>query len=598
MGLETGSYIADLIVTNPTGTDPKSAGDNHLRLLKTALRNCFAGFTGAIFVTGTDGGAVNAYTLTPTTELIAYSTKMECVFAPTITNTGACTLNVSGLGVRNIKSVSGADLVAGDLVASNLYAAFYNGTEWRLLSVTKNYVDQVAFNTALPAQPGGTYFTELVSYNGVASFRGRPFVRSPRTSNAILTDADCGTLIDVTSGTFTQTLTAVASMQTYWHVYYQNSGSGVITIDPNGSEPIDGQTIRVCYPGEIIKLYKDETAAAFRCFVIRPFYLKCIAGITYAHPSGYIGVDLDLVGGAGGAGSGRKGAAGTTRQGGSPGGAPGRVKGRVLLTANTSVTVSIGAAGTPGASQTVDSTDGTDGTAGGNTTFGTYLTAYGGCAGIGGKSDSSKAGQISGSGSISAGTAAWAGSTITTAGGNPTVIGSTWGANLGSTPHASHEYGGAGAYAFTVIGNSVYGGAASASGDTSGTTPTGGGYSRHGVAGGGFGGWVTSGNTAVAGGTGGITGAWTGTGAIGGTSGAAPTVGANGAANAGTDFDMGNPGAGGGSTATAGVDGKAGGNGTFPGGPGGGGGACTNGVGNSGPGGTSQGGQAIIMGVL
>jgi hypothetical protein len=39
MGLETGSYIKDLVPTNPQGTDPKSQGDDHLRLIKSVLQN-------------------------------------------------------------------------------------------------------------------------------------------------------------------------------------------------------------------------------------------------------------------------------------------------------------------------------------------------------------------------------------------------------------------------------------------------------------------------------------------------------------------------------------------------------------------------------
>jgi len=41
MGLETGTYVSDLIATNPPGTDPKSQGDDHLRLIKGVLLNTF-----------------------------------------------------------------------------------------------------------------------------------------------------------------------------------------------------------------------------------------------------------------------------------------------------------------------------------------------------------------------------------------------------------------------------------------------------------------------------------------------------------------------------------------------------------------------------
>lgn len=39
MGLESGTYVSDLVETNPPGTDPKSQGDDHLRLIKSVLKN-------------------------------------------------------------------------------------------------------------------------------------------------------------------------------------------------------------------------------------------------------------------------------------------------------------------------------------------------------------------------------------------------------------------------------------------------------------------------------------------------------------------------------------------------------------------------------
>jgi hypothetical protein len=41
MGLETGTYIDDLVVTNPTNTDGGALGAAHLRLIKSVLKNTF-----------------------------------------------------------------------------------------------------------------------------------------------------------------------------------------------------------------------------------------------------------------------------------------------------------------------------------------------------------------------------------------------------------------------------------------------------------------------------------------------------------------------------------------------------------------------------
>ena len=51
MALETGTYISDLVVTNPTAADAKSQGDDHLRLIKSAIKNTFTAITGAITAT-------------------------------------------------------------------------------------------------------------------------------------------------------------------------------------------------------------------------------------------------------------------------------------------------------------------------------------------------------------------------------------------------------------------------------------------------------------------------------------------------------------------------------------------------------------------
>lgn len=48
MTVETGSYIGDLDPTKPGPADPKSEGDDHLRLIKSILKITFPAFTGAM----------------------------------------------------------------------------------------------------------------------------------------------------------------------------------------------------------------------------------------------------------------------------------------------------------------------------------------------------------------------------------------------------------------------------------------------------------------------------------------------------------------------------------------------------------------------
>lgn len=63
MGLETATYIGQLVPTNPTGTDPKSAGDDHLRLIKQTIQNTFPNINGAVTVTESELNALGGIAL-------------------------------------------------------------------------------------------------------------------------------------------------------------------------------------------------------------------------------------------------------------------------------------------------------------------------------------------------------------------------------------------------------------------------------------------------------------------------------------------------------------------------------------------------------
>lgn len=60
MSLELATMIKDLVATNPQGTDPKSQGDDHLRLIKSVLQSQFSGFTEGLAITRTETQLNNA----------------------------------------------------------------------------------------------------------------------------------------------------------------------------------------------------------------------------------------------------------------------------------------------------------------------------------------------------------------------------------------------------------------------------------------------------------------------------------------------------------------------------------------------------------
>jgi hypothetical protein len=48
MALESGQYISDFVISNPAPGDPKSQGDDHLRLIKTVIQTTFPAFKGVM----------------------------------------------------------------------------------------------------------------------------------------------------------------------------------------------------------------------------------------------------------------------------------------------------------------------------------------------------------------------------------------------------------------------------------------------------------------------------------------------------------------------------------------------------------------------
>lgn len=255
--------------------------------------------------------------------------------------------------------------------------------------------------------------------------------RSSRTSNSILAAGDLGKLIDITSGTFTQTFTAAATLGPNWFCYLRNAGTGDITLDPNGSEQIDGLTSYVMYPGETRLVTCNGTG--FYTIVITGYYRTFTATGTWVKPPGYAAHSGYLWAGAGGGC-----VSGSTYVAGAGGGSCLHFTAKSSTLA-ASVTVTIGAGGS-------GSTNAGAGSAGGNSSFSSF-TAYGG-AGAAAGGDGGSGGGLFG------------------AGGNVAVSSYTRGglpADMPSTTKIHNEGGGGGAATsdFTnnaTAGSSVWGG--------------------------------------------------------------------------------------------------------------------------------------------
>jgi hypothetical protein len=80
------------------------------------------------------GGAADVQTVTLNPAATRYIAGFMIAWVPTADNTGACTVNVNGLGAKDIKTQTGADPAAGDVEADGVALAIYDGTNFVLLT--------------------------------------------------------------------------------------------------------------------------------------------------------------------------------------------------------------------------------------------------------------------------------------------------------------------------------------------------------------------------------------------------------------------------------------------------------------------------------
>ena len=109
MAIETFEFIDDLNAANPTPTDNVSEGDDHLRGLKTTLKNTFPNVTGAINATETELNYVDGVTSNIQTQLDNINTDLLNDTTPQLG--GSLDLNgnaITGTGAIPSANLSGA----------------------------------------------------------------------------------------------------------------------------------------------------------------------------------------------------------------------------------------------------------------------------------------------------------------------------------------------------------------------------------------------------------------------------------------------------------------------------------------------------------
>lgn len=156
MGLETGTYISDLVSANPLSTDPKSQGDDHLRFIKSTVKATFPNVTGAVTGTQTelnilDGATLSTAELNILDGVTASTAELNIMDGVTMTTAEINTIT------------SKAPLASPALTGVPLSPTAAVGTNTTQIATTA-FVIAESFAGVLPTQTGNA--DKLVTTNG------------------------------------------------------------------------------------------------------------------------------------------------------------------------------------------------------------------------------------------------------------------------------------------------------------------------------------------------------------------------------------------------------------------------------------------------
>ena len=115
MSLENPTYIDGLIVTNPTSSDPVSQGDDHLKLIKSTLKNTFPNVTNAVTTTHTEINQLNDATDAATNNALVKRSSSGAANFSTVTATSlAGTLTTAAqTNITSVGALSGGSIGTG-----------------------------------------------------------------------------------------------------------------------------------------------------------------------------------------------------------------------------------------------------------------------------------------------------------------------------------------------------------------------------------------------------------------------------------------------------------------------------------------------------
>ena len=180
---------------------------------------------GGLIFQATDSGSADAYAIALSPAITAYVAGQEFTFKAGATSTGASTLNVNGVGVKNIKKKNDQAIAAGDIEANAIIKVIYDGTSFQMLSqlaTTASVPDSTASVKGIvivagtsPVSVGYSSGTATVALGTVPLAKGGTGATSLAAANIVATNAQNTFTKAQVPSTYTAALSATSGVLDY-----------------------------------------------------------------------------------------------------------------------------------------------------------------------------------------------------------------------------------------------------------------------------------------------------------------------------------------------------------------------------------------------
>lgn len=267
MALEGAAHINDLVSANPTAADPKSQGDDHLRMIKLCLQNDFPGLAGRSWRTQSKGATYAALATDNMTYLkFTGAGPWSLTFPAALGNGWMCV----------VENASSANLTLDPNAAETINGA-------ATLVLLPGYCAFV-FNTAI----GAAEFSAVIMRKDGSEAPGAVIV-----GNTALTSASSNKL-RIVNASAVVTLPALSTMSYGDTIRLKSTTLGDVTIVGAGGDPMDGTGVVRLPAFEYIE-FMASTIAGWIISVMPSSYVGEIRAIgTATLPQGWIASDGSL----------------------------------------------------------------------------------------------------------------------------------------------------------------------------------------------------------------------------------------------------------------------------------------------------------------